>query len=349
MSAGEAFPTLHDGGLGVVDVGARGGIAPVFLDAAPLLHVVGCEPDPAACRPLAAALGRPHPFRSLTVLPYALGASDGERPLTVCRSGGSSSFYAPNRRFLDRFPEASRFDCVGTTVVAVRTLDRVIHGEGRRLLPAVDFLKVDAQGAELEILQGAQQVLREEVLGVEVEVEFTPQYTDQPLFRDVDAYLAARGFTLFKLRRLEWVRRGFTQTPHLTAGQLVLGDALYLKDPLNQAGPPPAAATARQTEALILLATLYDLHDFALELCTASAVPRPGDAEAARRYVLQRAHGLAGPFHTLRGLARGAKAYWQSRGDLRHLLPWLRRYGRSWARADQDFYSRLTSDGVRAG
>ena len=52
----------------------------------------------------------------------------------------------------------------------------------------VDFIKLDTQGSELDILHGAGSLL-DNCSGLQLEVMFSPLYEGQPLFADVDAYL----------------------------------------------------------------------------------------------------------------------------------------------------------------
>ena len=51
-----------------------------------------------------------------------------------------------------------------------------------------DYLKIDVQGGELDVLKGAQRVLKD-VIAVHCEVEFAPVYRDQPLFAEIDTLL----------------------------------------------------------------------------------------------------------------------------------------------------------------
>ena len=52
----------------------------------------------------------------------------------------------------------------------------------------IDFLKVDIQGAELDVFKGSRETLKE-ILMIVSEVEFIEQYIDQPLFGDVSSFL----------------------------------------------------------------------------------------------------------------------------------------------------------------
>ena len=322
----EAFRALTASGLGVIDVGARDGTHPALQEIAPLVELVGFEPDAEECAQLNAAPA-PSGFRSVTYLPHALGAGDAEDTLHLCRSGGASSLLAPYRPFLDRFPGADRFDVVTTCTVETKALDDIRSQETDPLPAYVGLIKVDTQGTELGILTGARGTLAE-VSAVEVEVEFAPLYKSQPLFRDVDRFMAELGFSLFKLRRMQWVRDVAGVLPSRSAGQLVFGDALYLRDPLAGGGTA-RLDDPRQAEALVLLACLYDCHDFALELIGEPAIAGSVDAVGIKRYIKRRSRRSR-----LGGL-------WKRRADRLSFFSWLRGYSSNWSRGDLDFYSRV--------
>lgn len=330
----EAFPELDDSGIGVVDVGSREGLHTMFDEIAPLVDAVGFEPDPDECHRLSQKVGAMKQYRSLAFLPFGLGSEDGLRTLRLCRSRGTSSLSPPNRAFLNRFPEPERFDVEAELSIPVRTLDGLAADPVRHLPTRIDFVKVDTQGSELDVLRGARKTLGEQVVAVEVEVEFNPLYESAALFRDVDAYLAGCGFTLFKLRRLEWVRQPFAARPERSAGQVVFGDALYLRDPVD-----PRTCWVphdrHQAESLVLLALLYDLHDFAWEVAGVPALAGLIDMAGVHRYIGERCRRL-GPrwtrwrtFREWGGLVRAA-----ARG--------FRSYAPTWARGDDGFYSRIT-------
>ena len=62
-----------------------------------------------------------------------------------------------------------------------------------REIEHMDMLKIDVQGAERMVFQGAEKHLNNAVF-VHTEVSFVPLYEDQPTFGDLDQELRARGF-----------------------------------------------------------------------------------------------------------------------------------------------------------
>ena len=85
---------------------------------------------------------------------------------------------------------ARPFDVVGSESISLTTLDAI-----KPSLPSIDFLQIDVQGAELQVLQGAAETLKD-IAMLELEMRFYPIYEHEPLFGDVHAFLSARGFLL---------------------------------------------------------------------------------------------------------------------------------------------------------
>lgn len=140
------------------------------------------EPDAAGLTKLGAALGAPHRY-----LPYFIG--DGA-PATFYETDYpmTGSLYPPNDAALALYPDVQRFmQRRAHHAVPTQRLDDIAD------IARIDFLKMDVQGGELSVLQGAQRLLTD-TLVVQAEVEFVPLYQGQPLFTDVDGFLRAAGF-----------------------------------------------------------------------------------------------------------------------------------------------------------
>ena len=61
----------------------------------------------------------------------------------------------------------------------------------------MDFIKIDIQGAELDVFKGGKKTL-EKTLMIVSEVEWIEQYINQPLFGDVSSFLRKEDFMLHK-------------------------------------------------------------------------------------------------------------------------------------------------------
>jgi hypothetical protein len=99
-------------------------------------------------------------------------------------------------------------------------------------LREADMLKLDAQGAELDVLQGGPRILGQ-ALVVHTEVEFVPLYHGQPLFADVDQHLRQAGFQFHRFG--SFAGRTFrpvvvnNDVNHVLS-QFLWAEALYVRD-----------------------------------------------------------------------------------------------------------------------
>ena len=62
--------------------------------------------------------------------------------------------------------------------------------------PKIDLLKIDVQGAELDLLLGAKKTLNKK-LNILIEIHFLRSYENSPLFCDINSFLSKKGF-IFK-------------------------------------------------------------------------------------------------------------------------------------------------------
>jgi len=128
----------------------------------------------------------------------APGAREQPARLHLTVDPACSSIFAPDSRALSVFPELAVAAPVGTREITLRTLDGWAASAG---VERIDVMKLDVQGAELEVLRGAEGLLGGVRL-IELEVAFNPIYEGQPLFGEVDAFLRARGLLLWRLTHL---------------------------------------------------------------------------------------------------------------------------------------------------
>lgn len=83
-----------------------------------------------------------------------------------------------------------------TKEINCTTLDGVLAE--LQLSFSFDFLKIDAQGAEYQILKGGEKFLKESCLGLQLELFNIPLYKDIKLLTEVEEYLNDKGFDLVK-------------------------------------------------------------------------------------------------------------------------------------------------------
>jgi FkbM family methyltransferase len=207
-------PFLGRNPIILIDVGARGAAPPELQSLEEHVLRVGFEADPEECARLNAS-------ESGQFFPNLVAGKEGPLTLNLYRNAAISSVLTLNERvarlWLGDQPIENTF-----TSEAI-TLDGFLSDhEGLR----PDFLKLDTQGTELDILQGTEKSLGTIGL-VEAEVEFLEHYEGQPLFGDVSAFMLDHGFELLYLNRVMASR--IQQYTGPSRGQLVYGDALFGK------------------------------------------------------------------------------------------------------------------------
>lgn len=165
----------------------------------------------------------------LEVIDKALWSKTTQREFYLTKKLHTSSMYLPNRTYLDLFPDSTRYDIVKTTKVAVTELDNLVNIHNQP-----HFLKLDIQGAELEVLKGSVNTLKN-ILGLEVEVNFKEIYKNIPLANDVEKFLYNQGFVLNDfLTYFRWAKspqRIIDKDEIIRFGEIVHGDALFLRTP----------------------------------------------------------------------------------------------------------------------
>jgi FkbM family methyltransferase len=161
-------------------------------------------------------------------------------------------------------------------VITDRRIDLDSYAAERQL--RCDFLKVDTDGADIEVLHGADKLLSKGVLAVFAECQFHGMpHPHSNTFSNIDSFLRERGFTLFDMDVRRYTRAAmpgrfrFGYPAETVSGAVQWAETLFARDLADpdyerKHGYHPTA------EDVLKLATLFDicgLQDCAAELLVA--------------------------------------------------------------------------------
>lgn len=230
---------------------------------APNLTIYGFDADQEACDRRNAELASQNINWTEKHIPLALWNHCQGACLYVTQHPGCCSLYPPNDVVIDRLSEYSdRHKLISTTQVATTTLDNFFAN----LAHPIDFIQLDVQGGELNVLLGGKNHIIPDVLAAVVEVNFIELYKHQPLFADVDQYLRNSEFTLFDIgQKWHGLRQGISLMSRQHRGQFVWTDGYYFRDLIR----PDQNHHLKTPDRILKLACLADMlsfYDYALEL-----------------------------------------------------------------------------------
>jgi FkbM family methyltransferase len=176
----------------VFDVGANiGQFGQELRDAGFQGRIVSFEPSAAAHASLSK---RGRRDANWVVAPrMAIGDRDGTIALNIAGNSVSSSIL-PMLPAHENAAPPSRY--LGSETVELRTLDSVskeFAADNERI-----FLKLDVQGFEYKVLQGAEKFLRR-VTGIQIELSLVPLYEGEHLFHTMLHDLEERGYEIWSM------------------------------------------------------------------------------------------------------------------------------------------------------
>ena len=161
-------------------------------------------------------------YNSQSLINKALWHTRGEVVLNLCRKPMASSVYEPNREFIDLFPEPERNEVVERIKLSCDTVDNIANETNSNF----DVMKLDVQGAELDVLRGSTKVLAN-TLAIDIEVEFSEIYKNQPLFDSIFGFLRSHEFEFIDFT---YVYR-WSPDSYNGIGQATFSDALFMRSP----------------------------------------------------------------------------------------------------------------------
>jgi FkbM family methyltransferase len=151
-----------------------------LLDYFPSSKIIGFELEKEVCEKM-----NLNSREGVKYYPYALGKANERRKLYITQHPMCCSLYKPNEELIKLYNNFEVAHLKEETDIDTVSLDYFLD---KHEIGNIDFIKIDVQGAELDIFQGASKALKD-VLKIVCEVEFVPHYQNQPLFGDVCNHL----------------------------------------------------------------------------------------------------------------------------------------------------------------
>jgi FkbM family methyltransferase len=211
----------------IMEIGAlqlEGNPEPFYslLDLFPGSQIIGFEVDEDLCNEMNSKA-----VPGVRYFPNALGEREECRDFYITNHPMCSSLYEPNEPLISLYNNFEVAYLKRKTKIKTVSMDSFAQVNG---ISEVDFIKIDIQGAELDVFRGGAQVLKS-VLALVCEVEFIPHYVQQPLFGDVCTFLHEQELMFHKFigiagRALKPIV--IDNNPNLPS-QHIWSDAMYIR------------------------------------------------------------------------------------------------------------------------
>ncbi len=196
----------------IFDIGANvGNYAMVMRRLGFLGNIVSFEPLSETFKKLQKNAVKDNNWEAINI---ALGNKDGESEINIAGNNDSSSILEMMPLHSKSAPESSY---IGKERIKVNKLDTVFDmycEKGDNV-----FVKIDTQGYELNVLQGAEKSLSH-IKGIQIEMSLVQLYDGGILYKEMIELIEKKGFSLFS------IENGFSDPG---SGELLQMDGIFFK------------------------------------------------------------------------------------------------------------------------
>jgi len=204
---------LSDLTLTVVDVGARNVSVEELAPLTKHIRYIGFDADENEVQRLNS---KKYNFKETKFIASYVGKKNAVVNFGIHFDAGNSSIFPFGKSYNKWFRGGGESYIKEFVELKSSSLDDLIDEN-------IDVIKLDTQGSEYEIIEGAKKCLNSAMI-VEVEVEFVQMYEGQKLAHNVFDQMYSNGFELLYLNRVFGQSNGFRGE---SRGQITFGDALF--------------------------------------------------------------------------------------------------------------------------
>ena len=174
--------------INYVDVGAREDISNLWKKIEKCINVFGFETDPDELKRIK------NKFPSRTYYEFGLWSEEANLKLYITQDASSSSIYEPNLSENQNY-KSKYHDC--------RNLNKVVNVKCKKmdnlLTISPDFIKIDTQGSEYEIIKGARKLLTHNCPLVSLETWTRDVYKKSPRMDPIISLMYEYGYEILDM------------------------------------------------------------------------------------------------------------------------------------------------------
>ena len=194
-----------------LDIGARNGVAEDVLAIGRAVHATCFEPEPTEAERLQSLSD--NRWRSFTVVPTAVGSINGLAKLYIPKGKQAASLLRHNEKMILEFGYDNLHGSDSVVEIPCSTLNDLV---AKGSLSKASYIKIDIEGAELDMLEGAEAGLASTV-ALRIEASFLEQRICQPLIWDIVDWVRQHDFEVVDIVDIHrWRRRNLPADPYRT-------------------------------------------------------------------------------------------------------------------------------------
>lgn len=238
------------------DIGARGGPSKLLNVIAPLTKIIAFEPAIEE-HPNIINTFKNQNFRKFEIHNTAISGKTEERAFYQTKNPNCSSLYEVLESFKTSYG-GEGYELVKKSSMKTKSLNDICKENDYRF----DILKIDVQGAELEILKGASKVINPFMSAIILEVSFLQSYENQCSFGDINSFLRDNCYQFVGLLdATQKSTKSINKYNELGRERLFEADALFIKD-LNKVNK----YSTRTILGVIMACIITEFFDLAIEI-----------------------------------------------------------------------------------